>query len=102
MKQFLLKNIEEAPKLNYKKSLDAIIKSPLNPQIGIRVEEMRKSVRILDLLEKVQDNEMWQLEDADHAFLKEKVEAFHYGESNKRLLEFIDDVLKAEDAPKNS
>lgn len=96
MKKILLKNIETEPTLNYRESLKAIVQSPVAPQAGVTIDEMRKSVRILNILEDAKDNEDISLEDADYDLLKQKVEKFPYSSSSKTLLDFIDSILNAE------
>ena len=100
MKKIILKNIETEPKMNYRESLMTIIKTPMNPREGISIDEMRKSVKLLDLIEIKKDEDEVELEDADYDFLKKKVESFKFAFANKIVLQFIDDILLAEEVKK--
>ena len=62
---------------------------------GINVEEMRRRFRILEAIEKAeQDNEL-SLEDADHALLVGLYRDFQFGLVNERVLEIADDLDNA-------
>lgn len=69
-----------------------------SPNKPLGVDEMRRRVRILDVIEAVESTT------ADHVFLEDEdakalnvaIEGFPWSTANKQLLAIIDDVLKAE------
>ena len=78
--------------LNYKEQLTGIMQAPMDPQRGAGIEEVRKSVRVLDALEKAGEDQV-VLEDADYAHVVEKINAARYLVLTKEVLQFIDDML---------
>lgn len=81
----------ESGQLDYAAMIRVIIQSPTNPQQGLTVEEIRKSVRVLEALDKAKGK--LELEDADYDVLKTKVENFRFGLAHKDILTFIDDII---------
>ena len=71
-----------------------VIRKPLDPQKGAEVEEIRKGIRVLDALDNAKDGVV-ELEDADWEHLKTKVQAMQWAFVDKRILQFIDDVMDA-------
>ena len=81
--------------LNYWAQLQLIMRTPMNVQQGADVEEIRKSIRILDALDKIgQDSEFLELEDTDHEFLVNKVSTTRFAFVAPELVQFVDDVTK--------
>jgi hypothetical protein len=70
-----------------------VVRRPLDPQKGADVEEMRKGIRILDALDRA--NGELELEDADWEHLKAKTLAMPWGMVDRRILQFIEDVIDA-------
>lgn len=66
-----------------------------SPQQGIRVDEMRRRIRILDAVAKSEDHIL--LEDEDHKLLKTIMEQFPFSVARKELLAVIDGILEAPD-----
>jgi len=66
-------------------------------QDGIRYDEIKKRMRILDALEnvKAEDLAFW-LEDADWELLKTCINAFKFGAAHKSLVQIIEAVMEAE------
>jgi hypothetical protein len=79
--------------LDYKLQLVGIAGSPVDAQRGASIDELRKSVRVLEVLEK--SNGEVHLEDADYDHLLEKVRSAKYLIINKEVLQFIDDIIAA-------
>jgi len=78
--------------LDYKTQLIGIMQTPSDPQRGAGIEEVRKSVRVLDTLDKAGDDQV-ELEDADYVHVVEKIKAARYLVLTKEVLQFIDDML---------
>jgi len=105
MKRIQLRNIPDpnfppgsegfnANLLSWSEAIKQVIRKPLDPQKGAEVEEIRKGIRVLDALDKAQ-NGVLELEDADWEHLKTKVNAMQWAFVDKRILQFIEDVLDA-------
>lgn len=73
-----------------------VLRSPANRQQGADIEEIRRSIHVLDALDHASDGEL-QLEDADWELLKEKLLAMRWGIVDERLLQFHDDIVMASD-----
>ncbi len=93
MKQVLLKvvELEDGILLNYKNELKTVFKTPADPRVGAEIEEMRKSIRILDALDKVQGNVL-ELEDADYAYLQDRMRKAKFGMVHPAVVDFIDEM----------
>jgi len=65
-----------------------------SPQKAISVADMRKRVKILDVLEETK-GDSFCLEDAEWQTLKTCVEEFPWQQASKQLLQVIDDVIEA-------
>lgn len=87
----------EANRVDYRLIIEQAVRIPLDRQTGATVDEMRKGIRILDALDSVK-NEVLELEDADWEFLKQKVEKFPWAGTDRRFLQFHDDITGATDA----
>ncbi|HYW88805.1 MAG TPA: hypothetical protein VFB50_13610 [Chloroflexota bacterium] len=101
MKRILLKSLPDprdpTNRIDYRELVEQVVRVPLNRQTGATIDEMRRSIRVLDALEAA-EQDVLTLEDSDWQILKEKVEAFPWGMVDRRLLEFYDDVTSATDA----
>lgn len=65
-----------------------------SPTNSITVDEIRKRVRILDLVENSTDGTL-VLEDSDYAFLNRLIQSFPFSVANKDLLSIIDTITEA-------
>jgi hypothetical protein len=97
MKQIALKTVDMdiqgvARKLSYKNELQIIFSAPADMSKGANVEEMRRSIRILDALDKSTD--VLELEDADFVYLKDRVPNAKFAFVHSVLVQFVDDVTK--------
>ena len=82
--------------LNYWEQLQATIRMPTDPRAGMDVEEIRKSIRIIDVLDNVgQDAKTVKFEDADYDLLVAKVLATKYHFADPAIIEFVDDVVRS-------
>ena len=82
--------------LDYKEMLTILMESPANPQEGATISEIRKSIRVLDALEKADDNAL-QLEDADFDYLLQRVRGAKFTSNNKVFIDFVEDIEEAEE-----
>lgn len=82
--------------LSYKEHLVTLAEIPMDQQKGVGIEEMRKSVRLLDKIEQAPEEGFIDLEDADFEFLKQKLEKVTFKRTSRELLQFLDDVLASE------
>lgn len=82
-------------KFKTREILKIVVSQPL-PNQGITVDDMRRRCRILEVLEKLEDDsDVMLLEDADHAVLVRLMNGFQFGVADSRLLKVIDDVIGA-------
>jgi hypothetical protein len=65
----------------------------MDPQRGVDIEEMRKSIKVLDVVDG--SNGVLELEDADYDYLKAKTLAMQWGVIDKRIVQFVDEVTTA-------
>ncbi len=92
MKKVPLKVVDiDTGALDYKKELIIIFRSPTDPKAGADIEEMRRSIRVLDALDKASDT--LELEDADYNYLKERVNRARFGMVHPAIVQFVDDML---------
>jgi hypothetical protein len=95
--QMLKPNGEEIT-LDYWAQLQSTMRQPMNVQQGADVEELRKSIRILDALDKAgKDADFLELEDTDHEYLVTKVSATKFTFVAPELVQFVDDVTIVEE-----
>lgn len=80
--------------LNYRVYIELAIRQPLDGK-SIGADEMHKSVRLLNFLEKATGDEI-DLEDADFDFLCLKVRAMKFNWADPAFEQFMEDVTKGE------
>jgi len=80
----------------YRGMIQVILESPANPEKGAGIDEVRKCIRILDVLEKSESELV--LEDADFDFLKDRILKTKFTSNNKVFVDFVDyfEVLQKE------
>ena len=96
MKRIEMKTLEAAdgsPAIEYASVLREVVRRPLNAQAGIQISEMRQSLRVLDAIDA--SNGTLELEDADFAHLKTKIEAMSWNLVDRRILQLVEDVTNA-------
>jgi len=79
--------------VDYRNLIDQAMKIPLDRQGGATIDEMRRSIRVLDALDAA--NGTLELEDADYELLKRKVEGLPWAVIDRRFVQFYDDVTGA-------
>jgi hypothetical protein len=90
----------EANRVDYRLLIENAVRVPLNRETGASIEEMRKGVRILDALDQARDDVL-SLEDADWEFLKQKVDKLPWAGTDRRFVQFYDDIMQATEAPRD-
>lgn len=78
--------------LDYKDYIRGIVKSPLDPNKGIGVDEMFGSLRVLTALDKAGD--VLELEDADFEFFVTKIKAARFMTVDANIAQFVKDVTE--------
>lgn len=76
------------------RTLDVLRSSVAAAPNGINVDQMRKRIRVLDVLDKAA-GDSFTLEDADHQTLVGVLNAQPWARADRELLALIDDVLNA-------
>src|SRR5262245_12714966 len=71
-----------------------VVRAPLNRQQGADIDEIRRSLRVLDAVDRATSDEL-ELEDADWQVLKDKVVGMRWGVIDERLVQFHDDIVGA-------
>lgn len=102
MKAIRLRTVPQGPTdlegdLEWADVIKQVIRRPADPQKGVEIEEMRKSIRVLDALEK--SNGVLELEDADWEHLRSKVQAMQWAVIDSRIVQFTDEVFMATESP---
>lgn len=87
-----MKIFGQEQEFDYKDMLVTIMETPQDAK-GATIEEIRKSIRVIDALEK--SNEELVLEDNDYAFMMGKVNSTKFTSANKVILDFVEDLKKA-------
>jgi hypothetical protein len=104
----------EANRVDYRVVIEQCIRVPLDREKGASIDEMRKGIRVLDALDRVgttgtiepgrngkpvaHPDDVLELEDADWEFLKQKVEKMPWSMTDRRFVQFYDDITGATDA----
>lgn len=83
---------------DYRELLLAIVKAPMaaGAQGGTQLEAMRADIRLLDKLEPAKPGEKVDLEDADWGHLSNKVRAYPFAISDRRVVKMCDEIIDAE------
>jgi len=79
--------------LDYRQVLMDVLRRPSDPQQGIGLDEMRKSIRVMDALDMA--NGEVTLEDADYDHLRAKLLAMRWNTADRRIVQLVDDVSSA-------
>jgi len=98
MKRIAMKVYESTdgkPELRTQEILANVVRQPLDKAKGIDIEEMRRSVRVLDALDR--SDGTLELEDADWQHLRDKMVAMTWGIVDRRLIELYESVTLATD-----
>ncbi len=82
--------------LSYWIQLQTTMRSPADPQSGASIDEIRKSIRVLNVLDEIgQDAEVLELEDSDYEYMVTKVTASKFTFADAAIVQFVDDIIKA-------
>jgi hypothetical protein len=79
--------------LSWSEAIRQVLRRPLDAQKGADIDELRRSIRVLDALE-ASDGTL-ELEDADWEHLCQKVRAMQWAFVDRRIVQLIDSVLEA-------
>jgi hypothetical protein len=99
MKSVPLKVVEinEEAKLDYKNEIRTILITPEDRQAGANIDEMRLAIRVLDVLDALDENaDVMELEDADYSYLQGRVQNARFGMVHPAIVQFIDDISQVE------
>lgn len=96
MKQIVMKVAEgmydgKPLRISYRDQLTSIMSMPMDAK-SADLDEVRRSIRILDVLETATD--VLELEDADYEYLKRRVTAARWPIINAVILTFVEDVTR--------
>ena len=98
MKELLLKKVPmKTPAgqdmiLDYAEYIKAIIGSPNEGQKGLSVDEMRKSIRVIDAVESARD-EVAAFEDADFEYLKIRIGGAKFLFADQNFVDFVESIM---------
>lgn len=90
MRKIELKNING---FDYKQVLSGIISSPQDRNAGMHLDEIRRAIKILDLIEA--SDGVLVLEETDWKYVQDRVKSAPYVIADKRIIEFADTVIGA-------
>lgn len=98
MKSIELKVVElDDIELNYRNEILSILSTPEDRQAGANIEEMRRAIRVLEVLDALdEDADVLELEDADYEYLKERIQKARFGMVHPAIVQFIDDISTIE------
>ncbi len=82
-------------RFDYRANLEAILKSPSDPQRGMQIEDVRRSVKILDALDRAKGTK-FILEDEEYSHLKARVDAAFWPFALPAVVSFVDDIDHAQ------
>ena len=85
----------EKREFSYKDMLHGVMEQPMNAEKGAGIDEVRKSVRVLEQLDKSED--VLVLEDADYDHMMNKVKLIRFTSANQVVIDFVEDLEKAKD-----
>ena len=79
---------------SYAEFIRILMQTPEKPNEGATIEEVRKSIRVLDALEEA--GEVLEIEDADFAYLLHRVNSARFTASNIVFVNFVDYICGIE------
>ena len=74
---------------SYKDMVYMILQSPVDPAKGSGIEEIRKSIRVLDAIDN-EENGTLEIEDADFSYLLYRVRNAKFTSNNRAFIDFVD------------
>ena len=98
MKSIELKVVElDDIELNYRNEILSILSTPEDRQAGANIDEMRRAIRVLDVLDALdEDADVLELEDADYEYLNGRIQKARFGMVHPAIVQFIDDISNIE------
>ena len=87
---------DEAKPLDYRVLMIQIVQSPQDPRLGATIEEIRKSMPVLDALEEAKDGDHVILEDEWWRTLRDKAKNFRFTFAHRAIVDFMDAIEQAE------
>lgn len=97
MKRIRLLPATEEDGQGYREMLLIVARTPTAREAGMDIDEMRRSLRLLDAIEPKAEGEVVELEDADHTLLAAKLHSMRWIRADRHLVRFVDAVLNATD-----
>lgn len=91
MRSIELKTLPGNPDIEYSSVLKEVLSRPVDQAKGADIQEMRRSIRVLDALDRA--NGTLELEDADYQYLRDKIGNMHWNVIDRRIVQFVDDIL---------
>jgi hypothetical protein len=89
------KIVREKLTIKYHQLLLGLLRSPMNPQAGVGIEEMEKSLDIIKLLKDLKERDVLELEEEQHQFLLKKLEVMRFNAVDERLVTFVHTIKNA-------
>jgi hypothetical protein len=98
VKRIKLRKIKlDGNELEWAEILRQVVQRPLDPQRGVDIDEMRKSIRLLDIIDA--SNGVLELEDSDWEYLKSKTVAMQWAVIDRNIVKLVDEVVLATEEP---
>ena len=79
----------------YKQTIQTALRTPLNAQSGVAIDEMEKSLNVLKVVDVVSDGEVLELEDADHEYLLQKLANVRWQGFDPRVVTLVHTIKNA-------
>jgi hypothetical protein len=98
MKQIPLKKVAmilptgKESSLDYRLQLIAIMQAPKDPKRGAEIEEIHKSLRVINVLDKAEGAEFVELEDADFDYMLSKLSTVRFNFVSPAFSQFVEDM----------
>ena len=90
-----LENVLRENVFSYREVLLAIMRSPLDPNSGITIEELEKSLDIIAQIKQVKQGEELCLDDVDFEYINLKLSRVRLNSFDSRWLQLRDDIEAA-------
>ena len=87
---------DDADTLDYRVLMIQIAKAPADPRGGADIDEIRKSMLVLDALEDANGKDHVILEDAWWRTLRDKAKNFRFRFAHRVIVDFVDAIENAE------
>src|SRR5207253_3430591 len=81
--------------LSYKELLLVCLRTPLDKQAGITIEEMERSLEVIGQIKALPEEDVLELDDEQHRFLLLKLAQVRYTAFDPRFVQFSHDLKQA-------